>query len=358
MKFPFSVRNKAKPGKIVIAVYIIGHAVYKIACSRKKVKKIPQIKKDFTSIGRNYFRNYFAKQAVIHLLKSMTGFGRGQAMSDQYAITAEIKAVNHRFLEISLRMPGQFNQLEAMVKKTVQSRLSRGKADIFILFEQVAAKKSVVKVDKELAIAYHIALSELAQACALPAEIKLAQVAALPGVLSLKNAEDDLEEISQLLSQAVEGALAQLLQMRQREGAALAEDLAAHLRLIEEKTFAIAELAPLVVSEQRQRLNDRLAEMLGAVEVDQARLANELAFFADKVDISEELTRLASHTAQFRHSLASAEPIGRKLEFILQEMLREINTIGSKSNALAINQAVIEVKSELEKIREQIQNIE
>lgn len=291
-------------------------------------------------------------------MKSMTGFGRGLAKSDNYSVTAEMKAVNHRFLEISVRLPAQLYPLEAQVKKLVQSRLSRGKTDIFISFEQIAAKKSLVKVDKELAIAYHIALSELAEACSLPPEIKLSNVAALPGVLTLKNAEDDVEEIGGLLNQAVDEALTQLVLMREREGAALAADLANHIAVIEQKTAEIAALSPLVVAEQRQRLTERLTELLGAVEVDQARLANELAFFADKVDISEELTRLNSHTAQFRHSLASQESIGRKLEFILQEMLREINTIGSKSNALAINQAVIEVKSGLEKIREQIQNIE
>lgn len=292
------------------------------------------------------------------MLKSMTGFGRGAVQSENYSIIAEMKAVNHRFLEISVRLPKQLAQLEDNVKKAVQERLSRGKVDVFITFEQLTAKNSLVKVDKELAIAYHIALSEMANACSIPSHLEVRDLASLPGVLSLENPEQDIEEIAALLSRAVEEALIGFIHMREAEGASLSHDLAQRLDRIEAQTAVIAAFAPQVVAEQHQRLEQRIKELLGAVELDQNRLANELAFYADKVDISEELTRLASHCGQFRLCLEANEPIGRKLDFIIQEMLRESNTIGSKSNALTVNQAVIEVKSELEKIREQIQNIE
>lgn len=292
------------------------------------------------------------------MLKSMTGFGRGMAVSDDHRLTTEIKAVNHRFLEIAVRLPKQLVQLEDGVKKQLQTQLHRGKVDVFISFEQISAKKSLLMVDKDLAMAYHNSLLELAAACSLPPQVALRDVAAQPGVLTVMAAEDDMEAIAALLSQSVGEALDGLLQMREKEGQHLAADLSHRLDMIEQQRQSIEALAPQVVAEQQQRLEQRLSELLGAVEIDQNRLANEVAFFADKVDISEELTRLLSHCQQFRAALAAAEPIGRKLEFILQEMLREINTIGSKSNALAINQAVIEAKSELEKIREQIQNVE
>ncbi len=178
------------------------------------------------------------------------------------------------------------------------------------------------------------------------------------GVVTLDTPEDDEEEIASLLMAAADEAAAQMLSMQEKEGAALADDLLSRLDLIEQRLQVIREAAPQVVTEQKARLEQRLADLLGAVPLDENRLANELAVFADRVDITEELTRLASHISQFRQSLSSDEPAGRKLNFIQQEMLRETNTIGSKSSALAINNIVIEVKSELEKIREQIQNIE
>lgn len=288
----------------------------------------------------------------------MTGFGRGAAQSERYQLTVEMKAVNHRFLELYTRLPRQLAACEDALKKQLQGYFSRGKVDVFVTLEQVGAKKTLVTVDKELAIAYHSALSELAACCGLPAEISLAQLAAMNGVLSLESAADDEALLAGLLREAADAAAAALLRMRGREGEALAADLEKRLCFLEAQAAEIAAFAPQVVREQQQRVQQRIGELLGSVAVDEARLANEIAFFADKVDISEELTRLASHIAQFRQSLAADAPIGRKLEFIQQEMLREINTIGSKSNALDINKRVIEGKSELEKIREQIQNIE
>ena len=288
----------------------------------------------------------------------MTGFGRGAAQSDNYSIVLEMKAVNHRFLEISCRLPKQLLGMEDGLKKQLQQAFSRGKLDVFVTLERTGAKNTVVKVDKELAMAYYNALVEVASACGLPSQVQLRDIASFSGVVSLDTAEDDEEEIASLLQTAAAEASANMLSMQEQEGAALAADLNSRLDLIAERLQVIRSAAPQVVADQKARLEQRLSELLGAVPVDEARLANELAIFADRVDITEELTRLASHMEQFRQTLASGEPAGRKLNFIQQEMLRETNTIGSKSSALSINSLVIEVKSELEKIREQIQNIE
>lgn len=292
------------------------------------------------------------------MIKSMTGFGRGKAESENYRLSVEIKSVNHRFLELSLRLPKTLSSQEDALKKQLQSVLNRGKVDVFVTLEAIGVKKTSVTVDKELAIAYYNALSELAATLEVECLTDLQQLAAFNGVLRVEAVADDEEEIAALLLQAATQAGADLLRMRELEGTALAADLLSHLSRVDELAAEIGAQAPLVVIAQRQRLEQRLGELLGSVEIDQSKLANEVAFFADKADISEELTRLASHSDQFRQSLRSEDAIGRKLEFILQEMLREINTIGSKSNALDINRIVIEVKSELEKIREQIQNVE
>ena len=306
---------------------------------------------------------YFLLKTCYHLritilVKSMTGFGRGAAQSDNFSIVVEMKAVNHRFLEIACRLPKQLLSREDALKKQLQQSISRGKLDVFVTLERTGTKKAVVKVDKDLAMAYHNSLIELAAACGLPQQVQLREVASFPGVVTVETAEDDEDEIASLLTAATDEAVAHMLTMQEQEGAALAADLSARLDLIEQQLQLVREAAPQVVADQKTRLEQRLSELLGAVPIDEARLANELAVFADRVDITEELTRLASHIQQFRQALAADEPVGRKLNFIQQEMLREANTIGSKASALSINRTVIEVKSELEKIREQIQNIE
>ena len=292
------------------------------------------------------------------MLNSMTGFGRACVQDDFYSINTEIKGVNHRFLEISIRLPRQFNQSEDGLKKLIQSRLSRGKIDVFISFEQVAGKNMAVKVDKPLLIGYYNALSEVAETCNIEMIPSLHSLASFSGVITVEGQKDDEEQVNLLLQQSLSEALDNMVEMRKIEGAALAQDLQNRLGFICETTAKIADLAPIIIEEQRQRLGQRIKTILQDVEIDQNRLANELAYFVDKVDVSEELTRLNSHVDQFSQSLNNSAPIGRKLEFMLQEMLREINTIGSKSNALTVSKLVVDVKSELEKIREQIQNIE
>ena len=292
------------------------------------------------------------------MIKSMTGFGRSMAESENYAINVEIKSVNHRFCELYVRIPKQLSLFEDSVKKTISSYIRRGKVDVFISFEQIGIKKPLLRVDKELAIAYYNAMSDLAHACELPPSVEINHLAKMPGIFTLESGEDDQEEIEALLKEAVGAAVNGVVSMRITEGEALASDLLNHLDLVAKATHEIEKLASTVVAEQKQKLEQRISLLLEDIDVDQNRLANEIAFFADKVDINEELTRLFSHIQQFRQTLQSNESVGRKLDFILQEMLREINTIGSKSNNLSINNLVIDTKNELEKIKEQVQNVE
>ena len=292
------------------------------------------------------------------MIKSMTGYGAGVALGDFYRVTVEIKSVNHRYLEIFLRLPRSLNVLEDQVKKQLQSFLQRGKVDLNLSLEQIGTKKPNLLLDNELAIAYHNSLVQLAALCDLKQEFCAETLAAFPGVLTPEKAEDDLDEISVLVEQATTEALQQLLEMRKCEGAALAEDLRQRFTEVEQLAQQITEHLPEQALEQQQKLQKRVEELLGDIAVDEARFANEIAFLADKSDISEELTRLNSHLAQALNMLHEQEPVGRRLDFILQELNREINTIGSKSNALVISNTVIDAKSRLEKIREQVQNIE
>ena len=292
------------------------------------------------------------------MLKSMTGYGRGEAANADYRLTIEIKAVNHRFLELSVRLPKQLNPLEDTVKKALQRRLNRGKVDVFISLEEAESKQNALKVDTDLAIVYHKALIQVAACCQISPTVDARTVALFPGVVSLEKEEADLETLTPVLEEALNQALAALLAMREAEGASLQADLLLRNRNIAAVVDAVRKAAPDVAATYAKKLHQRMEELLGEVVLDEVRLANEVAFFADKSDISEELARMDSHLHQFEAALGAGEAIGRKLEFILQEMNREINTIGSKANDLFLAQQVIEAKSELEKMREQVQNVE
>jgi uncharacterized protein (TIGR00255 family) len=292
------------------------------------------------------------------LVKSMTGYGRGESQSLNYSLVVEAKAVNHRFLEVVIRSPRQLNQLDDMMRKIVQGALGRGRIDLFITLEESLEKKSQLKVDKELALAYYNSLLTVGQICQIATEPDLRTIATYSGVISQQQEEDDLDELSQLAQKALNQALESLIKMRESEGAVLAQDVLKHSQKIAELVAQIAEYRQVVVKEHQAKLQMRIADLLSDIEIDQTKLAEEVAFFADKSDISEELARLESHHKQFISTVESSDQCGRKLEFILQEMNREINTIGSKSNHIGISTLVIEVKSGLEKIREQIQNME
>lgn len=292
------------------------------------------------------------------MIRSMTGYGRGEASSQDKKISVEAKSVNHRFLEIVVRMPKQLFPLEERIKKVIQGKIIRGRVDVFLTLEETGDKKRLVKVDKELGLAYYNALRELAEACCVSDKIDLVHISQMPGVLKLEDEEDDLETIWPLVQESVEKAIHDLTAMRTVEGQKLADDLNKRGNIISQYTLQIEERSPLVVQEYGAKLDQRIKELLGEVEIDESKLSNEVAFFADRASITEELVRLKSHLEQMEDILKSDESVGRKLDFLVQEMNREINTIGSKSNDLNINRYVVEVKSELEKVREQVQNLE
>ena len=292
------------------------------------------------------------------LLASMTGYGRGEAETENHRVVIEIKSVNNRFLEVVTRLPRQLAALEDKIKKQAQSVLKRGRIDIFVSFEQINNKRPPIAIDNALAMEYYNLLLGLSQACCLPEDINIGTLLSLPGVVSQLKEEEFAEDAVLGVERALALALENIADMRQREGEGLKEDLLKNQTALAEMMRQIDWLSPLVVEEYRVKLSSRIEALLHEAALDETRLANEVAFLADKADISEELARMQSHLGQFTQTLSLPEPMGRKLDFIVQEMNREINTIGSKANHLEITSLVIEAKSVLEKIREQIQNIE
>jgi uncharacterized protein (TIGR00255 family) len=293
------------------------------------------------------------------MANSMTGFGRGEASGHGYHFTVELKAVNHRFFEVSVRMPRNLNVLEERIRKILQGKIQRGRIDVFVNVKENEEKKRLVKVDKDLALSYDKTLKDLALTLKTPYETDIYRLAALPEVFSVEDLETDFELLWEPLSRATAEALNGFMQMRQVEGERLAEDLLNRLHSIREAKDEIAGYSDTVVSDYQSRLRERIQVLLGESAIlDEAKLASEVAFFADRVSITEELVRLQSHIDQCQEALKSTEAVGRKLDFLVQEMNREINTIGSKANNLNISQLVVQMKSELEKIREQVQNLE
>lgn len=293
------------------------------------------------------------------MANSMTGFGRGEASGHGYHFTVELKSVNHRFFEASIRLPRNMMSFEERIRKLLQERVQRGRVDVFINIKETEEKKRLVKVDKDLALSYDKTLKELALALETSYNTDIYRLTSLPEVLTVEDDEIDLELLWEALRAAVSEAITGFIEMRQTEGEKLVADLLNRLDVITHAKAEISVFAENMVPEYQGRLRERIQLLLGENSVlDEARLANEVAIFADRVSITEELVRLHSHLDQARQTLQSTEPVGRKLDFLVQEMNREINTIGSKANNLGIAQHVLEVKSELEKIREQVQNIE
>ena len=288
----------------------------------------------------------------------MTGYGRETAESESWKVTVEIKSVNNRFLDVSVKMPKQYNPLEELIKKEISAVLSRGHVDAYITVEEIGEAKQSIAVDKDLALDYCRAMRELSDITGIPYQMTLKDVASYYGVLTAQKEESDLDELWNTMSDAIKGALKQLFEMRVIEGEKLAADILARIDILAMIREKILVRSPLVLNDYREKLTRRIEEVLGEIEIDHDKILNEVAFFADKADIAEELTRLLSHFDQFKSNLAKDEPVGRKLDFILQEMNREVNTIGSKANDTEISHLVIEAKGELEKIREQVQNFE
>ena len=292
------------------------------------------------------------------MIKSMTGYGRGESNLPGKKFNVELKAVNHRYSEVVLRMPRSLSQFEDRIRKIIQSRIARGRVDGFLSQEECGEKAVAVNVDKALAAAYYKAIKDLQEVLDITGSINIKYLTDLPGVLVVEEPSEDVEELWPSILEAVEAALESLIRMRETEGEQLASDLMQRIDRLVLLNEQIRERSPAVVEEYREKLRTRLNDFIKDGSLDPERLTAEAAVFADRSNITEETVRLESHLKQAGAFLKEGQPVGRKLDFIVQEMNREINTIGSKANDLEISHIVVEVKSEIEKIREQVQNLE
>jgi uncharacterized protein (TIGR00255 family) len=289
----------------------------------------------------------------------MTGYGRGQQGNNELIVTVEMKSVNHRFCDVFVRMPKQMLMYEDRIKKAVQKTVKRGKVDVYVSVEGTGIISRQLHVDWELVGQYYEAFEKLKSNFSSTDKFSLNQFIQNPEIFQVTEKEGDIKELEQLLMKATETATEELCAMRQKEGFALVSDFTKRLTRMKEITNKVKEQSELVVQAYREKLHTKMSEVLaGSLDVDEARLLTEVAVYVDKSDINEELQRLDSHIIQFENGLTLEGPIGRKLDFLTQEMNREINTIGAKSNAIQISKAVVELKTELEKLKEQVQNIE
>ena len=292
------------------------------------------------------------------MIKSMTGYGRARETLNGRDITVELKSVNNRYLDCTVKMTRVCIFAEDAIKTQVQKRVSRGKVDVFITIDSTGADEAVVTVNESLAKGYLDAVRSISEKFGLETAINARDLARMPDVLTVTKAEEDLESVSADICAVLSKALDAYQAMREREGEKLAADISSRLDTIESLTAAVEERSPQTVKEYREKLLSRMQEVLGSTTIDESRILTEAAIFADKVAVDEETVRLRSHLSQLREMLQLSEPIGRKLDFLIQEVNRESNTIGSKCSDIAITRKVVELKGEVEKIREQVQNIE
>ena len=290
-------------------------------------------------------------------MKSMTGYGRCHIEEDGREMTVEVKSVNHRFLDVSYRLSRALSFLDDAVRKGVGARLARGHVDVFVSYANHRQDAKEVRVDTALALAYQKAVGELSAALGRESDLPLSDYTRLPDVLTVQEREEDQQIVRSLFEKALSGALDALVLMREQEGERMRADILEKIGNIETVRSQIAGRAPLVVAEYRDKLHQRIAALTEG-EIDEARLITEVAIFADRAAIDEELVRLLSHAGQIRQTVEMKEPVGRKLDFLVQELNREVNTIGSKASDTQITQWVVEAKGEIEKLREQVQNVE
>ena len=291
------------------------------------------------------------------MIKSMTGFGRGNYENDGRIYSIEIKSVNHKYTDINVRIPRFLNSMEDKIRKKISSAISRGKVDVFVNFENYSNKGTKIRINKDLAKEYISELKKLSEETGVRFDISVIDVSKLPEILKIEDIDDD-ELIARELMQALDEAIENFIKMREIEGEKLVQDIEKRIYLIREKVNEITDFSGNIVEEYMKKLEIRVNELLKPGTVDENRLMQEIVIFSDKSSIEEELTRLRSHISQFLTLIKKESPIGKKLDFLIQEMNREINTIGSKANCLEITNRVIEIKTEIENIREQIQNIE
>ncbi|MEG0250166.1 MAG: YicC/YloC family endoribonuclease [Peptostreptococcus sp.] len=293
------------------------------------------------------------------MAKSMTGFGIGEYKNDSYNVSVECKAINHKYLDINPRLPRKISFLEDKLRALVKDYLSRGRIDLFIKFETVKSSGVKLQYDDELASQYYDILRRIKRDFDIEDDLNVTDIAKFPDIITASESEEDEELLWDMLSEAAEISLKKLCEMRVLEGEKLEEDILNRTNILENSILDIEKYSDNVVKEYKDKLNNKISEILEDPSVvDESRLAQEVAIYADKSNITEEIVRFKSHIVQLRNTVKKDDTIGRKMDFLIQEMNREVNTIGSKSSNIDITNLVIDIKAELEKIREQIQNIE
>lgn len=293
------------------------------------------------------------------MLKSMTGFGRGTTKEgSSRSFTIEIKSVNHRYFDLNLKMPRNLLSLESKIRECLKEKINRGKIDVFITQNVYSNDDMEVKFNEQLADSYVNCLKQIKERYETKDDISVSLISKFPDVISVEKKEEDSDEIWSYMREPLNEAIESLVSMREKEGKKLKDDVTKKCNIIQELLKDIEKRAPLVVKDYKERLNDKINELLENSDIDESRIAMEVAIFADKAAIDEEIVRLNSHIIQLKDTLEKSEPVGRKLDFIIQEMNRETNTISSKANDLQIVNLTINMKNYIEKIREQIQNIE
>lgn len=292
------------------------------------------------------------------MIKSMTGFGRCEKVTPEYKISVEMKAVNHRYLDLTIKMPKKFNHFESGIRNLLKKDIQRGKVDIFVNFEDYTENKLCLKYNEALASEYMDCFRKMEERFGISNDIKVSVLARMPEVLAMEEVSEDEESIWQLLSQTTSEAAERFVESRITEGENLKRDLLEKLDYMLELVAYIEERSPKILAEYREKLEEKVRELLGTASIDEARIATEVTIFADKICVDEETVRLRSHINHTKSELLSGGSVGRKLDFIAQEMNREANTILSKANDLEVSDKAIALKTEIEKVREQIQNIE
>lgn len=292
------------------------------------------------------------------MIKSMTGFGRCEIQKGSRKFTVELKSVNHRYLDVNIRMPKKLNFFETAIRTLLKSYANRGKVDIFITYEDLSQTQVSVKYNAALAAEYLKYLKQMEEEFGLENDVRVSTLSRYPEVFTMEEQSEDEEELWNGLKEALEGAFTQFVETRKTEGENLKKDILSKLDLLEERIVFIEERSPQIIAEYRAKLEDKMKELLADTQIEENRIAAEVILFADKICTDEEVVRLKSHIQHMRNTLEEKEGIGRKLDFIAQEMNREANTILSKANDLEVSNHAISLKTEIEKIREQIQNIE